>query len=166
MPITNTKDDALKLRRLLKNKNSNKEKNKTVKYFKNNGSCQMFYSYEKAVQQYLNDEYNIKIHKNKLREGGVGLTKTNYYPDISFDDNFEYNYIDLDNDNTNNKKKFTGNIEISKLKYILSTYLNSEKSKIPIDWTYKHDKTRWSRTKIQDILRKKQRNYKENCLEE
>jgi hypothetical protein len=165
MPITNAKDDALKIRRLLKNKNNNKQKNKTIKHFKNNGSCQMFYGYHKALQQFLYDEYGIKVHKNKLRQYGflMRLIKKNYSPDISYYDNNNYNYIDLDDNDY--KIKFTGNIELSKLHYILDTYLQSDENKIPIDWSQKHDKTRWTRSKIHTKIRKNQREYKESLYE-
>ena len=119
----------------------------------------MFYGYHKALQQFLYDEYGIKVHKNKLREG-VGSGKNNYSPDISYYDNNNYNYIDLDDNDY--KIKFTGNIELSKLHYILDTYLQSDENKIPIDWSQKHDKTRWTRSKIHTKIRKNQREYKES----
>jgi hypothetical protein len=156
MPITNSKDDMLKIKRLYKKKNSYKEKNQNAKYFKNSNF--MFYSHEKAIQQFLYDEYGIKVHKNELR-GNSSFGKKNYYPDISYYDNLEYNNVIYD---IENEKKYTGNIEISKLKYILSTYLDSYRNIIPEDWTYNHDKTRWSRSKTQDKIRKNQRNLKEN----
>jgi hypothetical protein len=138
------KDINLKMKRAFKKKNNNKKdtkgSNRDLKEDR-----KLFYSDEKVLQQHLNDEFGIKVHKNTLR----GLKSPN-------------NNCIVDNNDFDKEigcDKMVGNIEQNKLDYVL-TKVNVHNLKI--DPSLQHDKTKWKNSKHKS---KKERNYDlfKNC---
>jgi hypothetical protein len=123
-----SKDKYLKDINLIKKKNNNKKDTKgEIKILKNSRGT--IYGNCKAMQQYINNEYGIKIHKNTLRSG-ILSTK-----------NINPNFYDTNNDVDD---KFVGNIGLCKLHYIVNSV---NKKNISQNWNTQHDKTKWNSAK-------------------
>ncbi len=117
------KDRYLKSKRLEKKENNNKEDKQNIKDEKYN-----YYDSSKAIQQFISDEYNIKVHVNEIRQ-------------IKYVINNNHT-CNIKNNTLNNKIYNTSNENLNEI-------INEINNKnIPIDWNYKHDKTRWNNNKL------------------
>jgi len=140
------KDREQKKLKCIKKQNDNKETRVKIMCKESHGDY--FYGEHKALQQYLSDEFDIKIHKNVLKSKcpvGPGYTIIN-----------KINKID-EFDQLNDKSKLVGNITSDKLEHVICKININD---LPLDWSKKHDKTRWNTNKTKTTMRNKSRDAK------
>jgi hypothetical protein len=146
--------NLIKFKNNIKHKNYNKEHSKIFK-----GKDKMpIYGYSKATQQYINNEYGIKVHKTDIKDIQHKLMLLPMEKS-KIKDNNNYNEYKFTVDN--DKTKIIGNTNETILTYIVGK-MESDSSKIPMEWSCQHDRTKWNINKKKDNQRKFDRNCKEN----
>jgi hypothetical protein len=145
------KDILLKRNREQKKKNNNKKDTKGKNcILKTYGYRGYRYGPRKAVQQYLNNKFGIKVHVDKIKPLLCSHNNKIKISDaIPFDEKLDGN-------------KIIGNITEDKLDYMVHHVV--EDSQIPLDECRKHDKTRWNTNKEKTKLKQRDRDLKNNNI--
>jgi hypothetical protein len=133
------KDRRQKSLKLIKKENNNKDTRDKQLCKESHGF--LWNGEQKALQQYLNDEFDIKVHKNVLRSGQISMN----------------NVVNSEFDQSDDESKVVGNTTVDKLEHVICQINMTD---IPADWSQKHDKTRWNTNKTKTKIRNKSRDNK------
>jgi hypothetical protein len=143
------KNRYLKRKRQLKKDNNNKEDTKGPNHIIKRYYRGCFYGRHKAIQQYINNKFGIKVHTCHITNRGHVDNSVKISNTEPFDEKIDGH-------------RFIGNITEDKLNYVLNHVV--ENSQIALDECRKHDKTRWNMNKEKTKSKQRDRDLKNDNL--